>query len=538
MRLQQRFRAAFRPFAAAGAAAFLFASGLAVSASGQEQAPQTAPPQQVGASGNVLRIGLDEAVKMAMENNLGIQAERLNPEAANFAVARALAAYAPVIFGGTQKSSSTAPPTDFLQTGVDVTTDSDFSGNGGIRQQVPWLGGRYQASVGGLRATTNAPLDPFVPLLRSNFDFTYTQPLLAGLRIDGFRAAILQSRNQQDVVDIQLRERLTQTARTVRYAYLALVQAISGLEVAKQSLETSRQQLSNNRRRVEVGTIAQIETVSAEAEVARNEEAVILREGQIDAARDQLRTLIMNPNQPDFWTTQIEPAEQPVLAPQPIDVDAATKNALTNRTDIHQLRKQLESADIDIRVNSDARLPAVDATFDYGSTGVGGTRRSFGPEPEEGGPRPITGSSTRAFGDVLRDVFGQDFRSWSFAINVSYPIGTSQAEAALAQARVRRQQAVTSMRELETEVARQVRDAARQVANSLKRVEATRKARELAERQLEAEEKRVAVGLSDTFRVVQAQRDLAAQRSAELNAVIDYNRALIDFEAVQIVPVR
>jgi outer membrane protein TolC len=537
MRLQQRFRAAFRPFAAAGAAACLFASGLAVSASGQEQAPQTAPPQQVGAPGNVLRIGLDEAVKMAMENNLGIQAERLNPEVANFGVARALAAYAPVIFGGTQKSSSTAPPTDFLQTGVDVTTDSDFSGNGGIRQQVPWLGGRYQASVGGLRATTNAPLDPFVPLLRSNFDFNYTQPLLAGLRIDGFRAAILQSRNQQDVVDIQLRERLTQTSRTVRYAYLALVQAISGLEVAKQSLETSRQQLSNNRRRVEVGTIAQIETVSAEAEVARNEEAVILREGQIDAARDQLRTLIMNPNQPDFWTTQIEPAEQPVLAPQPIDVDAATKNALANRTDIHQLRKQLESADIDIRVNADARLPAVDATFDYGSTGVGGTRRTFGPEVE-GGIRPITGSSTRAFGDVLRDVFGQDFRSWSFAINVSYPIGTSQADAALAQARVRRQQAQTSMRELEIEVAREVRDAARQVANSLKRVEATRKARELAERQLEAEEKRVAVGLSDTFRVVQAQRDLAAQRSAELNAVIDYNRALIDFEAVQVVPVR
>ena len=134
-----------------------------------------------------------------------------------------------------------------------MTTDSDFSGNGGVRQNVPWLGGRYQASVGGLRATTNAPLDPFVPLLRSNFDFTYVQPLLAGLRIDSVRAGIMQSRNQQDVVDIQLRERLTQTSRTVRYAYLALVQAISGLEVARQSLDTSRQQLSNNRRRVEVG---------------------------------------------------------------------------------------------------------------------------------------------------------------------------------------------------------------------------------------------------------------------------------------------
>ena len=76
------------------------------------------------------------------------------------------------------------------------------------------------------------------------------------------------------------------------------------------------------------------------------------------------------------------------------------------------------------------------------------------------------------------------------------------------------------------------------VQTSLKRVESTQKARELAEQQLEAEEKRVAVGLSDTFRAVQAQRDLAVQKRAELNAIILYNRALVDFEAVQTVPVR
>jgi outer membrane protein TolC len=135
-------------------------------------------------------------------------------------------------------------------------------------------------------------------------------------------------------------------------------------------------------------------------------------------------------------------------------------------------------------------------------------------------------------------VFGNEFRNWSIQLNVSYPIGTSAAEAALAQSRLRRQQAQVSIRELEMEISRQVRDAARQVQTSLKRVEATRKARELAERQLEAEEKRVAVGMSDTFRAVQAQRDLASQRSAELAAIIAYNRALIDFEAVQTVPVR
>ena len=88
------------------------------------------------------------------------------------------------------------------------------------------------------------------------------------------------------------------------------------------------------------------------------------------------------------------------------------------------------------------------------------------------------------------------------------------------------------------QVVASVREAGRQVSTSLKRVESTRKARELAEQSLQAEEKRLAVGLSDTFRLLQAQRDLARQRVNELNAIISYNRALVNFEAVQTVPLR
>jgi outer membrane protein TolC len=333
-------------------------------------------------------------------------------------------------------------------------------------------------------------------------------------------------------------ERITQTSRQVRNAYLTLVSAISALDVAQQSLDLTRQSLKNNQRRVEVGVMAQIDIVAAEAEVARSEEGVILQEGGIDSAQDALRTLIMNPNQPDFWTTTIEPAEQPVLTQQPIDIDAITRNALANRTDIAQLRKQLDNADISIRFNKNQKLPAVNLRAAYGMTGVGGTQFEYGQAPIDGGVPPILSTSQRNFTDVLRDVFGNEFRSWSFSVNVAYPLGTSQADAALAQSRLQRQQGDVSLRELELEITRQVRDAVRQVQTSLKRVEATRKARELAQRQLEAEEKRLAVGLSDTFRNVQAQRDLNLQKQTELRAIIDYNRALIDLEAVQVVPIR
>lgn len=548
MRFEQRVRACFRPLTALSLSVCLFASGPLVSASEQGQAaggtaaqqPTGTPPQTVGAQapgGPALRIGQDEAVRMALENNLGVQAERLNPQIQEFSVARALSAYTPEIVGSLARSSNTAPPTEFLQTGVAVTTSSNFSSDAGVRQALPW-GGSYQVGLSGSRFTTDAPRSVFSPQLDSDFVAVYNQPLLQGLLIDANRQSILQSRNQQDVVDIQLQERITQTSRAVRNAYLNLVAAIAGLDVARQSLEVAQQQLENNRRRVEVGTIAPIENVAAEAEVARTEEGVILAEGQIEAAQDQLRTLIMNPSQPDFWNVRLEPAEQPLLTSQPIDVEGAIRSALANRTDMAQLRKDLESADIDIRFNRNAKLPALDLQARYGMTGVGGTQFIYGPSPIDGGPPPIQGTVQRSFGDVLRDVFGNDYNNWSLSLNVSYPIGTSAADAALAQSRLRRQQAQVAMRDLEMEIARQVREAARQVQTSLKRVESTQKARELAERQLEAEEKRVAVGLSDTFRSVQAQRDLAAQRRAELNAIIDYNRALIDFEVVQMVPVR
>ena len=109
----------------------------------------------------------------------------------------------------------------------------------------------------------------------------FTQPLLRNFTIDANRQALLQSQNRQQVADLELRQTLTQTTRAVRSAYFDLVNAIAGLQVAQQSLDLARESLRSNIRRVEVGTMAPIETVQAQAEVAANEESVIVSEGQI-----------------------------------------------------------------------------------------------------------------------------------------------------------------------------------------------------------------------------------------------------------------
>src|SRR6185503_1695017 len=152
---------------------------------------------------------------------------------------------------------------------------------------------------------------------------------------------------------------------------------------------------------------------------------VIIQQGRIESAQDQLRTLIMNPTQPEFWNARFAPSEQPVLTARAIDVDTAIKSALANRTDILAFKKQMESTDINMKYAANQKLPALDLTARYGLAGIAGTALS------QSSSIP---SAVRSFGDALRDVFGNDFKTWSFALNVSYPIGTSPAEAAYAQA--------------------------------------------------------------------------------------------------------
>jgi outer membrane protein TolC len=541
MRFDQQKSACSR--LAAGMAFFgvLSVSGGAMFAFEQAPAPAPAVTSQAGSGpqsgSSTLRISSDEAVKMALENNLGIRAEQLNPQIETYAVAQARATFGPSVVSQTSTRSSTTPPGNFLTGTAATQTNDSLRTNAGLQQLVPWGGGRYSLLWNASKLTTSDASSRFNPQLDSGLSAGYTQPLLRNFRIDSARQTVLLSQNRQQVADLQLRQTLTQTSRLVRNAYFDLVNAIAGLQVAQQSLDLTRQSLKNNERRVEVGTMAPIDIVQAQAEVAANEESVIVAEGQIRGAEDRLRTLIMNPSQPDFWTTRLEPSEQPTLSPQPVDVDGAIANALANRTDIAQAKKEIEQTDIGLRYNRNQQLPSVDLTAAYDLVGTAGTQRQFELDPITGTPLVID-QSQRAFSQALRDVFGNQFKTWSLQVNISYPLGRSVAEAATAQGRLQREQQTTAMKNLETQVVASVREAARQVNTSLKRVESTRKARELAEQSLQAEEKRLAVGLSDTFRVLQSQRDLARQRVNELNAVISYNRSLVDFEAVQTVPLR
>ncbi len=538
MRLDQHLLAT-RRFCSGITLAGLLGSGALTPALAQTPALQPvlpSTPAVAAPQGPQFQLSADEAVRMALENNLGIRASRLSPQVQALILNQTRASFAPTLISNFVKNSSTTPPEDFLSGSGTALTNAGLRTNGGLQQLLKWGGGRYQVTLDGARNITSNAGSVYNPRLSSNLNAIYTQPLLRNFSIDSLRQQLLSGQKEQEIVDLQLQQQLTQTARSVRSAYYDLVGAIGQLQVAQQSLDLANESLRNNQRRVEVGTIPPIDIVEAQAEVSRNEEAVIINEAQVRSLEDALRTLVMNPAQPDFWTTRIAPSEQPVLTAQVVDVESAVRNALDKRTDLAQLRRQMDQTDISIRYAKNQKLPAVDLTTSYNVIGLGGTQNEFN---YAAGviPAPIIRSSQRSFGNALSDVFGNDFRTWSVQLNVSYPIGSSAAGAALAQGRLQREQQVTTLRAQELQVTAQVRDAGRQVDTSLKRVDATRKAREFAERRYEAEQKRVNVGLSTTFQLFQAARDLAAARLAELNAIIAYNRSLVNFEAVQLVPI-
>lgn len=553
MCLHQQIPASIGRSATAVAAALLFAFGTPMFASGQTVPGTTVPPTTVPGTtapvptpariptpqlpayiANGTALSIEDAVRMALENNLGVQAARLSPEVESWALANAAGAFAPTLFSTFTRGNQATPPTDFLSSGVAVVTTGNLYDQAGIVQSLKWGGGNYNVAFDGSRGTTNAPRTPYPLALQSHVTAVMTQPLLRNFRIDSNRLNVLQTKLQNSITDLQTKQQVTNTALNVRTAYYSLLGAIAGLRVAQESLDLAKQSLHDNQMRVAAGTMAKIDLVQSEAEVASNEGNVIIQEAQIQTAEDNLRTLVLNPSQAGFWTAVFNPVDQPTAAARAIDVDAAVKNALENRVDILQLKKQIESTGVGLKFAENEKLPQMDVQGRYGVTGIGGTQNEYDPTGLTSG---VKGTSVRGFGSVLQDVINNNFRQWTVTLNFSYPLGTSAYQALAAERQVQLKQQTMSLHELETNVTSAVRYAARQVTMNQKLVEATQRAADLAQQRLDAENKRFTVGLSSTFELLSAQRDLTTANQLALQAMIAYNVSLVNFDAIQIAPV-
>ncbi len=476
----------------------------------------------------VLRLTADEAVKMALEHNIDLKADRLDPQISDTRVAAASGAFKPTISSSVQTNNQLQPPSSFLlptATRTDVVTS-----NAGFAQRLPWFGTSYSVSWSTSHTNTNSFLSSYNPLLQSGLGVTVSQPLLRDLRIDPARQQLAISRTNRDIADTRLRESLVHTTAAVKIAYWNLVSARASVGARKSTLDLALELARVNKAKVDVGSLPPLDLLSAQAEVASNQEQLIIAETSVKQAEDRLRMLIFDTTQRENWSVIIDPVDSPPVATPAIDIDAAVTRALGERADLARARKDIDNSQTNLRYAGNQKLPDVRLNASYQASGLGGTQvlRTGGFPGTIVGPGAVTD-----FGTVVSQLFAHDYPTWAVGVSVSYPLGQSADEANQSRARLERVQSAERLKGAEARAIQQIRDAAWKIEMNAKRIDTSRAARELAEQRLDAERKRFDVGMSTSFLVIQAQRDLSQTRTSELGAVLAYDLSLVDFEALQ-----
>lgn len=495
---------------------------------GQQPAPaQPGTPVVPGSAAPVstdLPLKIEEAVAMALEKNLDIAVERLNPTAFDFSLKALRAQFNPALTGTLGANSTTQLPTSQLIGGERVVNEQ-LTYNIGAQQVLPWWGGQYTIGFNNRRQDNNNAFATFNPQYNATLQGQLILPLLRGRAIDNVRTQLLVTQINRELSDVQVRTTVTETLANVRNAYWDLVFAKEVVSVAERSLQLAESLVADNKVRVEVGTLAPIDVIQAEAEAATRRQTLAALEAQAQTAELALKRLIVSGTSDPMWSARISPVDRPTLTERPAPLEEALRNALNNRTDLVERKRNLEITDANLALLKNQRLPGANLIANYGLQGIGGTRiLSRNPlTVEEGG-----------YIDAL-DLLGQrDYPTWNVQVQFSYPLGTNPAAAQYERARIGLEQSLTQIRSLELQIATEVTNARLQVDANLKRVEASRVARELSQRRLEAEQSKFDVGLSTNYFVVQAQRDLLAAENTLLRAALDYQQSLVNFERAQL----
>jgi outer membrane protein TolC len=512
----------------AAVAAALSAQTPAAGSAGQ---PTSQNPGGSTAARPALSLTVDDAVKMAIDHNIDLSVERIDPQISDAQVASAAGVYRPTFNTSVDRDNQLQPPSSFL---IPTPTRNDaITSSVGVAQKLPRFGTSYSVSWQSVHTNSNSFLNSFNPLVQSGLALNVSQPLIRDLSIDSARQQLATSRVDRDVAETRLNEAVVQTTASVKSTYWNLASAIANVEARQSALELAQELVRTNKAKVDIGQSPPLDLVSAQAEVAANQEQLIIAETAVKDVEDQLRALIFDTSDPAAWKIVITPADAPPLGQVSPDLDQAVTNALHDRSDLVRARKDIEHAQVNVAFTANQRLPDVRLNAGYLANGLGGTQVLR----TDGFPGTIVGpGASTDYGSVLNQLFTNKYPTWKLGVSVSYPIGQGTEDANYARAKLEHQQSRERLKSAESRAVQQVRDAWRKIEMNARRIETARAARQLADQRLDSERKRFDVGMSTSFLVIQAQRDLVQARTNEVAAILAYALALVDFDTVQLAP--
>lgn len=479
-------------------AALLVAGGLALAgARGQAVWAAEAPA-------DTLRLGLREALVMALERNPAVAVQRLEPAIAQTYVRQEGAAFEPQLEVSASKSETKSQrflgsnPSPFELTSERLEYDVTLSGD------LP-TGTALSASASISGSLSSIYTDQYI----GDLGVTVTQSLLRGLGPAYRMADLRRARLDADISRLELKAVAEQVTAEVERAYWDLYLADQERGIRARSLDLAQAQLGETIERVAVGRLAELELAAVRAEAAVRREGMIDAQSRYEQARLHLLYLL-NPGAGDAWNLVPEPADRPFVPADSLEPAAVHEQLASRyRADLAQARLDLAKGQLEVSRTRNGLLPRLDLFITLGRT-----------------------TYAQSFGESVPDP-GSPFYNVAAGATFELPLTNREARARHARARYGRDQLELALDNMGRLVQRDVRSAYVEVGRSRQQIEATRVSRDLQEQKLSAEQEKFRVGKSTNLLVLQVQRDFIASQLDEARAAVVHLEALVDLHLME-----
>jgi outer membrane protein len=488
-------------------------------------------------------LSLADAIALALENNISIEVSRYVYPLADAALLAARGGYGALSYDPTLTSTvnwgHTAQITSNAITagGVAVNLSDTRTRNVGINQGF-LTGANLTLGFNNNIATTNNANINFSPNYTTGLQLQGTQPLLQGFGLGYNQTGIRIAKNNIRLTDYQFELQVDTTLNNVISTYWNLVASALAVDVAQETLDEANHLLSDNKKQLDIGTMAPLDVLQAQQQVSTSETNLITAQTAVEQLEVSLKNLISRNGLADtsLATVHIIPTDSiTVPAVEPIQpVQDVVAKALDRRPELAQARIQVDNSKLNVAAAKNVLLPTLNLVGNVSNPGVGGPLNPIeNINPQTLQPVPRTGindSLIGGYGNILRQVFGQPTLNYTVGVTLSLPLRNRAAQGAWAQQELQQRQNELAVQAEVNQIRMDVQNALIAVKNARARYVSAKVASDVAQQVLDAEQKKYELGASTSYAVVQHQVDLANARSSEVAAVSAYAQAKLQLD--------
>ena len=484
-------------------------------------------------------LTLNEAITLALENNIDIEVTRKNVKIAEYDLLAARGVYQPRLTGQTYYERSTVPNVSIFSTNQ-TTTQSSIVGSAGVTGYVPRFGTILRGDFNNTQLTTNNPISILSPQNNANMTFSLTQPLLRGRSFDQNRRVIEIAKRNLSLTDVQFRQRSIDTIALVQRAYWDLTYSLRNLQVQRDGVKDAKDQLAHNRRLVDEGQLAPIDIVAADTQVANFEQAVYDALNVVTQAENNLKNLIAPSRTDALWSESVTPVDSVDIDAPSTTLSEALTAALENRPELEINEAQKDLNKIDQRLYRELKKPQVDLVASYSSSGIGGSQNpNFNPnfptacsvDPTSPACQQQQANLAALTGNPYSGIFQNKYPAFRVGVQFNLPLfGDKTAGAQLGRSLVEGERLDVQRQQIEQTIQVDVRNAIQTLRTAEARLRSAAISRENSLKQYESEQRKLDNGQSDIYRVLERQTALTTARSNELRAQTELNKAISDLQ--------